>query len=249
MPEEPLLWLSAAPVHFLQLPRLFLWFSGPSQLFHVSSFSECCPFKSLMQSKVNRLFNLFPSCQETLSCEITEQELRLCSRFENSHRTSPLRWQQPQPLYWWRPLGTPEYIHGHKWVNQAWPYRKTASLSQERLLKAQLMLWPCSCYCEGCVATIWKCSGDHSRTIMSPPGSLLLRPRGEKVAGLTALGHHSPNGHFSVFLLIPSASLSIRVAHYFISDRFAVFLLTFSNTRGCSHHPPQSSDQRLQWFE
>lgn len=83
------------------------------------------------QSKVNRLFNLFLPCQETLNCEITEQKLRLRRLFKNSHRTSRC-WQQPQPSPWQRPLWAPEYKHGDKRVNQAWPYKKkTTSPSQE----------------------------------------------------------------------------------------------------------------------
>lgn len=66
---------------------------------------------------------------------------------------------------------------------------------KKELLKAQLMPWPCSYYSEGCVTTVWKRPGDHSRTIMSPPGSLLQE---EKKAGLAVLGHDSPHGHFSV---------------------------------------------------
>lgn len=69
-------------------------FPGPSYgswvpvtgLFYISSFTECCPLKVwCRESKVNRLFNLFSPCQETLSCEITEQEVKLRNYFENSH--------------------------------------------------------------------------------------------------------------------------------------------------------------------
>lgn len=49
------------------------------------------PFKKVWhrQSKVNRLFNLFSPCQETLSCEITEQKPRQRSCVGNGHREHP----------------------------------------------------------------------------------------------------------------------------------------------------------------
>lgn len=125
------------------------------------------------QSKVNRLFNLFLPCQETLNCEITEQKLRLRRLFKNSHRTSRC-WQQPQPSPWQRPLWAPEYKHGDKRVNQAWPYKKKPLRRLKKgLLKAQLVIVTILTI----VTTVWKHPGDHSRTKISPPDPSLLRPR------------------------------------------------------------------------
>lgn len=148
------------------------------------------------QSKVNRLFNLFSPCQETLSCEITEQELRLRSRFENSHRTSRLRWQQPQPSHWRRPLWAPEYKHGVKRVNQAWPYRKTASASQKK------DFWKLNS-CPGLVITVLKDVLPQFESVLGSQQNynvvtrfLFAEAKRGKKAGLAALGHEKPHGIF-----------------------------------------------------
>lgn len=145
------------------------------------------------QSKVNRLFNLFSPCQETLSCEITEQELRLRSHFENSHGTFRLAAASARALL---VSAVSPRIQTRRQTDQSslTLQKKTRHHLKKGLLKAQLMPWPCSYYSKGCVENVWKRPGDHSRTIMLPPGSLLQE--GGKKAGLAALGHDSPHGHF-----------------------------------------------------
>lgn len=116
------------------------------------------------QSKVNRRFNLFSPCQETLSCEITEQELRLGSRFGNSHGTSRLRWQQPQLSHWQRPLWAPEDKHGDKTAQSSMTWqKKTLYRLKKGLLKAQLVSWPWSCYWRVCnlrLKASWKITAE-----------------------------------------------------------------------------------------
>lgn len=86
-------WFSAAPVS-----GAFAHSQAPPMV--LGSLSQC--FFTLLlflsaallkvwcrQSKLNRLFNLFSPCQESLSCEITEQEPRQRSPFKNSHREHP----------------------------------------------------------------------------------------------------------------------------------------------------------------
>lgn len=73
---------------------------------------------------------------------------------------------------------------------------------------------------------------DHSRTVMSPPGSLLLRPRGGKKRSWTGRFRTEQSSQlFFWWRRNPSAGLSAAAAHYFLPDRFAVFQLTFSNAR------------------
>lgn len=51
----------------------------------------------------------------------------------------------------------------------------------------------------------------------------------------------------SPWRISPSAVCELEQLIYFISDRFAVLLLTFSRAIGCNHHPPVLR-QHLQWF-
>lgn len=200
------------------------------------------------QSKVNRRFNLFSPCQETLSCEITEQELRLGSRFGNSHGTSRLPWQQPQLSHWQRPLWAPEDKHGDKTPQSSLTWqKKPLHRLRKGLLKAQLVSWLWSWRLV--LPPFESVLEDHSRTVMSPPGSLLLRPRGgKKEAGLAAFGGDNPHGYFSgeeetrqpvcrLEQLITSSQTDLLCFRWVSSTREA-----------CRLHPPKSSDKRLLWF-
>lgn len=91
-PEEPFGSVLLLEVELLHITEPLLWCSGPSH----SAFSHFFSFLSAAllkvwcrQSKLNRVFNLFSPCQESLSCEITEQEPRRRSPFKNSHREHP----------------------------------------------------------------------------------------------------------------------------------------------------------------
>lgn len=109
---------------------------------------------------------------------------------------------------------------------------KTASPSQERTFESSTRVLALELQLKGVLPPFESVLEDHSRTVMSPPGSLLLRPRGGKKRSWSGRFRTEQSSRlFFWWRRNPSAGLSAGAAHYFIPDRFAVFPLTFSNAR------------------
>lgn len=131
------------------------------------------------QSKLNRLFNLFSPCQESLSCEITEQEPRQRSPFKNSHREHPSA-LAPASAFALAASALSSWIQTWRQVVQSslTLWRNCFTISRKAFThKARSLLLT---ILKDVVTPMPQRPGHHYTTKTKIPGSLLSRTRGWK---------------------------------------------------------------------